>query len=149
LSTSAFLSVVTRLSVLLFGAYVCVLFWTFLFLIDVPVEAFLVLRCTLFQVQFQLGLGLPDSIFTEPGSTLILSPISTFTALLALQCDQQVPVQPCWFLVFLSCLATPRDGNILFLKESFLEDLPALVHSLVLQNRFLGGFVCKDGSGLS
>jgi len=63
--------------------------------------------------------------------------------LLSLQFDQQVPVQPCCSLAFLSWLCTARDkGKDAFLslcpKESFLRDLPVLLHSLVLEEKFQG-----------
>lgn len=66
LSTSAFLSVVTRLSVLLFGAYVCVLFWTFLFLIDVPVEA----SSPILPVQYEFFMSRINWCFLVEASTI-------------------------------------------------------------------------------
>jgi len=48
--------------------------------------------------------------------------------LLALQFDQQISVQPCWSLAFLSQLPAPGD-------------MPALLHSLVLEESFPVGFI--------
>jgi len=76
-------------------------FLDFPFLVDVPVEAFLILLCTPHQVQFQLGLGLTDPTPTKPSSivsgylSLLSLPVHF---LLTLQFDEQVP----WFS--LDCL---------------------------------------------
>ena len=80
----------------------------FSFLVELPVEAFLVLFAILSQVQFKVGLGFPDPVSTQPSSFLILFPLnlSLFPLpvcfLLTLQFDQQIPVQPHRSLAFLS-----------------------------------------------
>ena len=72
------------------------------------IEVFHTLLSAPYQVQFQLDLGFPDPIPTQPSSCLILFPwyLSLLSLpvhfLLALQFDQQVLVQPCWLLAFLS-----------------------------------------------
>ena len=78
------------------------------FLIEIPAETFLVPFVIPSHVQFKLGLGFPDPISTQPNSFLILFPqhLSLFPLpvhfLLTLQFDQQVSVQPCQSLAFLS-----------------------------------------------
>jgi len=80
----------------------------FSFLVEAPVAAFFVLFGVPSNVQFKLGLGFPDPILTQPRGFLILFPryLSLFPLpvhfLLTLQFDQQVLVQPCWSLAFLS-----------------------------------------------
>jgi len=70
----------------------------FPFLVEVPVEVFLVLGIPC-QAQFKLGLGFPDPIPTQPSSIPIIFlwylSLLPVRFLLALQFDQQVPVQPC------------------------------------------------------
>ena len=80
----------------------------FPFQVDSPVEAFLVLLCTPHHVQFQLGLGLPapSPTQTSTSTTLLPGSLALLTLpvhlLLALHFDQQVPLQPCCSLAFLS-----------------------------------------------
>jgi len=146
LSTSAFfLSVVTRLSILLTRRGTPS--WTFP--VDVPLEAFPVLFCTPCYFQSQLGLGLPESIPTQTSSIpifltghLFLLPLPVHF-LLALLYDQQVPVQTLC-LAFLSWLATPGDGELLCPKERFLTDLPSLLHSLILEDNFPGFLLTEE-----
>ena len=104
---SAFLSVVSSLPALLTGGFTL---RDFPFQVDSPVEAFLVLLCTPHHVQFQLGLGLPAPSPTQPSTSTTLLPgfLALLTLpvhlLLALHFDQQVPLQPCRSLAFLSGL---------------------------------------------
>jgi len=49
-------------------------FLDFHFVVEVPVEAFLVLLCVPGQVQVQQALGLPDSNITRPSSISMLIP---------------------------------------------------------------------------
>lgn len=78
----------------------------FLFLVVVPVEAFLAVLCTSCQVQFQLDPGLSDPISTEPSSISILLPGYLF----------QLPL-PKHFLIFflLSCLVFDWPESMKFL----------------------------------
>ena len=72
LSTSAFpLSVVASLLVLLTER---VGLLAFPFPVDVPIEDFLIYLCTHCQVQFQLGLGIPGPIPTQPNNMLTFLP---------------------------------------------------------------------------
>ena len=69
-STSAFsFSVATSLPVSLTMGYALL---DFCFLVEVPIEAFLILSGIPSQVQYTRGLGLLDSIPTQPSSFLIL-----------------------------------------------------------------------------
>ena len=75
-------------------------------LIDVPIELFLILLYSPCQVQFQVGLGLPDPIPTQTSSIPILSCYLSLLALpmrflLALWFDQQALAQPCGLLLSL------------------------------------------------
>lgn len=104
------------LSLLLVCCYqpACVSHWggyaflDFPFLLEVSVEAFLVLFGIPSQVQIKLGLGFYDPSSTQTSSFLTLFPLylALFPLLvhflLTLQFDQQVPVQPCRALTFLS-----------------------------------------------
>jgi len=71
-------------------------------------EAFLILLCVSWQIQFQLSLGFPDPIPTQPRSNPLLLLVYLFFLpppehfLLALLFHQQVSVQSCWSLAFLS-----------------------------------------------
>lgn len=105
---SAFsLSVVSSLPALLTDGFALL---GFPFQVDSPVEAFLVLLCTPHHVQFQLGLGLPapSPTQTSTSTTLLPGSLALLTLpvhlLLALHFDQQVPLQPCCSLAFLSGL---------------------------------------------
>lgn len=79
-----------------------------LFLVAVPREALLILLCAPCQAQFQLGLGFPDPILTQPSSIPIFLP--TYLSLLpllvhfllALLFNQLVPLLPYLSLAFLS-----------------------------------------------
>ena len=78
------------------------------FPVDIAVEAFVGFLYAPYQVQFHLGLVLPDPVPTQPRSTPTLVPeyLSLLPLpvhfLLAVQFDQQVLVQPCHSLAFLS-----------------------------------------------
>ena len=80
------------------------------FQVDSPVEAFLILLCTPHHMQFQLGLGLPAPSPTQTSTSTTLLPRSLALLtlpvhlLLALHFDQQVPLQPCRSLAFVSGL---------------------------------------------
>lgn len=118
----------------------------FPFPIDMPIEAFLIFLCISSQVQFQLGLGLSDSIPRQPSCISILFPGYLFLLplpvnFLSLQFDWQISFQPCQSPTLLSCLCTPADGELFCLKESLHKDLPALLGYLVLEDRFPEGFV--------
>lgn len=102
----------------------------FSFSVSAPIEALLTLHCIPCQVQFQVGLSLPDSISRLLSSTsvhppwyLSLLPL-TVHFLLALQFYQQIPVLPYWSPAFLYWLPTTREGDLLYTKERFLKDLP-------------------------
>ena len=104
---SAFLSVVSSLPALLSDGFALL---GVPFQVDSPVEAFLVLLCTPHHVQFQLGLGLPAPSPTQTSTHTTLLPRSLALLalpvhlLLALHFDQQVPLQPCCSLAFVSGL---------------------------------------------
>ena len=100
------------------GGEAHLVFLDFSFPVDVPLEALLFLLYTSCQVQFQLGLGLPGLIPTQHRSIpmlcpryLTLLPLSVHF-LLALQFDQQVPVQPCLSLILISQLPIPGDALV-------------------------------------
>lgn len=82
-------------------------FWTWLFWLMYLLEAFLILLCTPWQVGFQLGLGLPDLIPTQPSSIPMLFPENLSLLpppvhfLLALHFDQKVQIQTYQSLAFL------------------------------------------------
>ena len=107
-------------------------------LVSVPVEVFLILFYTPCQVQLQLGLGLPDPIPTQPSIPILFSDylscfhcLSIFFLLSSLTSKSQFSHAN--LLPSYTC-----DRELLCPKESFLKDMTALLHFLVLEDRFLG-----------